>query len=294
MDPYQILQLPKKFTLEQLKENYKRIALHVHPDKGGTEELFQLVTKAYKVLVEEHNRRVAERDFNELKSEFQKTLRRTETAPRPRAVDPGSSRGGGGGGSFNLDRFNQIFSENKVETAADKGYEGWMKDAAPPEQPKLRGGFNEKQFHRQFEKQQAVDKNNKYIIQYREPEPMLMAKKIGFTELGQEEVDDFSGANTSHKNLNYMDYKVAHTTNRLVDPTLVKNAKSAFKNVDELEKARSQVRYEMNETEMEEYELQQQLEKLREQKRQAALRRHDEETAQLYERVNRLTIGMRR
>ena len=33
--------------------NYKRVAKKCHPDKGGSEELFNLVTLCYKKLYEE-------------------------------------------------------------------------------------------------------------------------------------------------------------------------------------------------------------------------------------------------
>lgn len=287
MDPYKILDLPKNFTLNQLKENYKRIALKVHPDKGGTEQLFQLVTKAYKVLVEEYNRRVAERDFNELKHEFQQSLQLQPTAPvyGDREEPRGNSR-------FDINKFNKIFNDNRMERVTDKGYTDWMSKAEVPEQRPLKS-FNEKSFHKHFERQTALDKTNKYIVKYKEPEPLLVSKKIGYTELGQEDIDDFSGENTSKKNLNYMDYKVAHTTTRIVDPNIAKGIRQ-YKNIDELERDRSHVRYEMNEEEMEEYVLQKKLDKIREQKRLEALRQEEQSIASHYERVNRQLIGLRR
>ena len=71
MDPHKLLNVPKDFTLEQLREQYKKIALKVHPDKGGTAELFELVTNAYKKLLQQQERKI-EKDFMELKREFKK------------------------------------------------------------------------------------------------------------------------------------------------------------------------------------------------------------------------------
>lgn len=296
MDPYKLLDVQKNFTLSQLKENYKRIALQVHPDKGGTEQLFQLVTKAYKLLLEEYNRRVAEKQFHDLKHDFQKSVKlqqpRQNTQFTQSVASSQSSQANAQGRNFDLNRFNQIFNDNKMETVTDKGYSDWMTEDTVPKQKQLKS-FNEKAFHKTFEKQSAVDRNNKYIIPYKEPEPLLMSKKIGFTEIGQEDIDDFSGDNTSRKNLNFMDYKVAHTTNRIVDPSLAKQIRQ-YKNIDELEKDRSQVRFEMNEEEMEEYLLQKKLDKIREQKRMETLRQQEQALAEHYERVNRMTLGLRR
>ena len=44
-DPYEILGLTKRFTLEELKHNYKRVAKRVHPDRGGNEKLFKFFWK---------------------------------------------------------------------------------------------------------------------------------------------------------------------------------------------------------------------------------------------------------
>lgn len=293
MDPYNLLDVPKNFSLSQLKENYKRIALQVHPDKGGTEQLFQLVTKAYKLLLEEYNRRVSERQFHELKTDFQKSVKIQQPYQQP-AFQQASSAGAASSSSdrFDVKRFNKIFDETRMQDITDKGYQDWMTEETVPKQKQLKN-FNEKAFHRSFEKQTAVDRNNKYIIPYKEPEPLLMSKKINFTEIGQEDIDDFSGDNTSRKNLNYMDYKVAHTTNRIVDPSLAKTIRQ-YKNIEELEQDRSQVRFQMNEEEMEEYLLQQKLEKIREQKRKDAVRRQEQALAEHYERVNRMTLGLKR
>jgi curved DNA-binding protein CbpA len=69
MDPYKVLNIPKNFTLEQLREQYKKMALQVHPDKGGSAELFEIVTSCYKKLLR-HQERKIEKDFMELKKEF--------------------------------------------------------------------------------------------------------------------------------------------------------------------------------------------------------------------------------
>ena len=54
IDPYKILNISKNYDLEELKIKYKKIARKVHPDKGGSEQLFNLVTLCYKKLYEEY------------------------------------------------------------------------------------------------------------------------------------------------------------------------------------------------------------------------------------------------
>lgn len=285
MDPYQILGVSKKFTLQELKEKYKSIAVKVHPDKGGTEELFLLVTKCYKKLLEDYNRRASQKEFHELKADFKKAT----AAPSKPSAMAGST---GSRGKFDLDKFNRVFSENKLRDAYDDGYKDWMTNEEAKDIPKPKGKFTLDGFNKRFEAAKPVDRNNKYIIKYQEPEPMSASKKIGFTELGQEHVGDFSGDNTTNKTLNYMDYKVAHTTSKIVDPRLAKTIKT-FKNVEELERHRGSISYEMDDAAAALYEARLKQEKLREHRRLEALRRQEEAAAEQYERVNMLMLGRR-
>lgn len=279
MDPYQILGLSKKFTLQELKDKYKSIAIKVHPDKGGTEELFLLVTKCYKTLLQEYNRRVSQKEFHELKADFKKA----QTQPvAPPAVSQDRK--------FNIDKFNKVFSENKLENAYDKGYRDWMSDEPVKDIAKPKEAFTLDTFNTRFDKATNIDTNNKYIIKYREPEPLITSKKIGYTELGEEHVNDFSGENTTKKNLNYMDYKVAHTTSKIVDPNIMKTVKQ-YRNVEDLEAARSKISYDMEEDVMKAYQKKIKMEKLKEKQRMEALRKQEELINEHYARVNMLMLG---
>jgi curved DNA-binding protein CbpA len=292
MDPYKILEVPKNFTMQQLKDNYKRIALNVHPDKGGSEQLFLLVTKCYKKLKEEYDRRMGNKDFHELKADYKKSqsqLRRPASSKYGHETDAGTSMGT----KFDLDKFNKIFSEHKLNDAYDKGYQDWMTEETVPQQQSVNMGksFNLNNFNKNFETAQ-VDTRNKFIVKYREPEALVTTKKIGYTELGSENVDDFSGDNMSKKSLNFMDYKVAHSTSRIVDPTIANKVKT-YRNVEELERARGGISYHMDQETQEEWEYMQEMEKLKEKKRMAAMVERDRAIREQYEKVNMMMLGRR-
>lgn len=280
VDPYSVLGVSKKFTLQELKDKYKTLAIQVHPDKGGTQELFLLVTRCYKALVAEHEKRTSQKEFHELKAAFKKSDAQPSSAPRVSKE------------KFDVERFNQVFSENRLVNAFDNGYKDWMSDEPVKDAPKPKSGFTIDKFNKDFEKTTKLDRSNKYIIKYKEPEPMVASRKMGFTELAQDDVDDFSGENTTNKSLNYMDYKVAHTTSKIVDPRLVKNVKS-FKDMDELERHRANVRFTMDEETAEEVSAREQAEKIREMRRKQALRKYEEDIESQYERVNMLMLGRR-
>ena len=293
MNPYEVLDVPRNFTLQQLKDNYKRIALKVHPDKGGSEQLFLLVTKCFKKLIQEYHKREADKQFHELKSDFAKQS-------ECQTMTPTNTEHAYKGGKFNLERFNKVFDENRVGEVYDKGYTDWMKDAKVPPEDAVqkrafgKGGksFSVDAFNNAFESETRVDTSNKYIVKYKEPEALVCAKKIAFTELGEDNVDDFSGDNMTKKHLNFMDYKVAHTTSKIVDPRILQQQKT-YKNIKELEKDRGRIQYDMDDITRDEYEYRQQIETLKERKRIEAMRMRDELIEQQYQRVNQLFLGRR-
>jgi curved DNA-binding protein CbpA len=286
VDPYHILGVSKRFTLEELKEKYKAIAVKVHPDKGGTQELFLLVTKCYKALLKEYERQRGQKEYHELKSDFKKNMQQP-SQPRPQS-------------KFDLDKFNQVFSENRLNNAYDNGYQDWIKNTGSDEPyveevdkkaaARKKQSFSADKFNSMFEKSTQVDKRNKYIVKYSEPEPIMASKKIMFTELGEDHVEDFSGDNTTKKNLNYMDYKVAHTTSKIVDPKLLQNVKT-YKSIEELERHRGSISYDIEEDVAKVLAERERAEKLKEFKRQEAMRQHDEMVNQQHDRVNRLFLG---
>ena len=49
---YNVLQLDQNATLDEIKLAFKRRALQVHPDKGGSKEEFQLVYQAFETLAD--------------------------------------------------------------------------------------------------------------------------------------------------------------------------------------------------------------------------------------------------
>lgn len=74
-------------------------------------------------------------------------------------------------------------------------------------------------------------------MKYKEPEPMLLAKTISFTEIGGKRPDDYSsGVEKGGKNnLIYADYKIAYTNTRLVDEENIVKTLKDFKSVEEYE-----------------------------------------------------------
>lgn len=227
LSPYDILGVTKNFNWEELKEAYKRQARLVHPDKGGSEQLFNVVTDAFKKLAHEYKLRQQDKQHYELKQNYQHE--QPQTTYRPNVIQDEN---------FN-DKFNRLFDENKFDDEEEsKGYGHMMAPSSKTREdidiPQVMTKFSKSKFNELFDKQVPVGKD---IIIYKEPEPLVLAKKLQFTEIG-ETTDDFSTDATKKTGLHYTDYMKAHTTSRLVDPRSVQERKT-YKSIEEFESDRA-------------------------------------------------------
>jgi DnaJ-class molecular chaperone len=58
MSYYDLLEITRDATQEEIKKAYRKMAVKHHPDKGGDEEVFKKVSEAYTVLSDESKKRV--------------------------------------------------------------------------------------------------------------------------------------------------------------------------------------------------------------------------------------------
>jgi len=294
IDPYKILGIKKNFTPEELKDAYRKMALQVHPDKGGTEYLFKLVTLCYRTLSKEYKKKQSDKQYHELKAEFTKNQQNYQPRQNVQMVNSNINASSSDfSKGFNIERFNNLFDQNRLEDITDTGYGDFLKSTKEKEQKNLFASkkFSNEVFNKYFEKQ--ADKNqesNKFVVKYTDPEPLSASKKIAYTELGSDSIDDFSSDNISRKNLNFMDLKIAHTTSRIVDPKTV-DPRKEYRNIQEFENDRSKVSYTLNDKDKLHYDKLKKIEELNEKKRLENLIKVDNLTAQQFEKIHKLLLG---
>lgn len=285
VNPYEVLGVSQNYTWDELVTSYRRLAKLVHPDKGGSEALFNTVTECFKQLAYEFKRKEADKPHHILKQEFQQRPldRPTQTAPIP-TFDNNTPF---------TDKFNKLFEENKLQDEEDIGYGHMMapssKNREDIEIPKTLNKFSEKKFNEAFEKSVPLSKE---VIVYKEPEPLVLAKKLQFTELGGK-TDDFSNDPSKKSNLQYTDYMKAHTTSRLVDPRAVQKRKE-YRSVEDYEAERASKTTAVltpeelrHQKEVEEYKKQSEAIRLQ------RLQQRDKIVGEHYDKVNQLFIGLR-
>ena len=54
--PYAVLSVPRNAALAEIKKAYRRLALKHHPDKGGDESMFKIISAAYEILSDDARR----------------------------------------------------------------------------------------------------------------------------------------------------------------------------------------------------------------------------------------------
>lgn len=287
LSPYDVLGVAPNFTWDDLVKAYRKTALAVHPDKGGSEALFNLATTAFKTLAKEYKRRQVEKPHDVLKQEYQDF---EDSKPATAKPDIQASE------NF-PDKFNTFFQENKLadeDNDDDRGYEHMMdkssKDRPDIVVPRIMKKFNEEKFNKTFEK--VVKPDSKDVIVYKEPEPLVLAKKLNFTELGGKTAE-FSTDPTKRNVLHYTDYQKAHTTQRLVDPRSVSKRKE-YKTVTDYEADRNAT----TDKKLDEKEILYEKKKKayaesQEEARIGRLKERDEKASKHYEKVSQLMLGLK-
>ena len=231
LDPYEVLEVRKNYTWEELKDAYKFTALITHPDKpGGNEIVFNFVTECFKKLAYEYKARQSDKTFIDLKKQVEEYYSNEEQTKQPVAPI--------GKENFN-EKFNRTFEMCRLDNEeVDFGYGDLMEQSSNKREDFSQENlfksqkFSNQSFNSIFNKH--VPAPTKEIVKYKEPEPMVLAKKMDYTEIGGKRPDDYSSSveKQSKNSLVYTDYKKAYSNTRLVNEEALKKQKE-FTTIDE-------------------------------------------------------------
>lgn len=231
LDPYEVLEVRKNYTWEELKDAYKYTALITHPDKsGGNEIVFNFVTDCFKKLAYEYKARQSDKTFIDLKKQVEEYYSNEEQTKHPEApIDKEN---------FN-EKFNRTFEMCRLENEEiDFGYGDLMEKSSNKREDFSQENlfksqkFSNQSFNSIFNKH--VPAPSKEVVKYKEPEPMVLAKKMDYTEIGGKRPDDYSSSveKQSKNSLVYTDYRKAYSNTRLVNEEALRKQKE-FNTIDE-------------------------------------------------------------
>ena len=289
INPYEVLNVSKQFTWNELKESYRKLAMNTHPDKqGGNKDLFNIITHCFKKLAAELKLREEDKGHHDLKKQSNDYFHNTMPHPSEVMVKPNEK--------MTTDKFNKNFEKCKLyDEEIEFGYGSKMDEST-----KIREDINieklikknkidNESFNALFNKNVPV---NKGLIKYREPEPLILAKSLQFTELGGKRPDDYSSSleKNNANTLAYTDYMKAHDGTRLVDPSLMKNVKE-FKSVDEYEAYRDKkAKKTLSVRELKAEEIKNIKEKKAEEERLERLKMYDKKIEKSFEKASQLFL----
>jgi curved DNA-binding protein CbpA len=296
IDPYEVFNISKNFTWNELKETYRKLAISTHPDKpGGNKDIFNIITFCFEKLAVEYKKRESDLSHTELKKQssdfFDKIV--SNKMPHPSIVN--MNRDEGNNAELFSQKFNRNFEKCKVyDDEIEFGYGKNMEESSKiREDIKIdkvikKNKIDNKSFNDIFNSKVPI---NKQLVKYQEPEPLLLAKSLQFTELGNKRPDDYSSSSVKKTNsLSYSDYMKAHEGTRLIDTAIIKDMKE-FKSVEEYEVYRdTKSKIELTAKELKQQELKKQREEKEEQMRLERLNKYDRNIEISYEKANRLFI----
>lgn len=296
IDPYEVFNISKKFTWNELKETYRKLAINTHPDKpGGNKDVFNIITYCFEKLALEYKKRESDLSHIELKKQskdyFDKIV--SDKMPHPSIIN--INRDGGDNAELFSQKFNRNFEKCKIyDDEVEFGYGKNMDESSKiREDIKIEKVINKKKidnksFNDIFNSKVPI---NKQLVKYKEPEPLLLSKSLQFTELGNKRPDDYSSSSIKKSNsLSYSDYMKAHEGTRLVDTEIIKNMKE-FKSVEEYEIYRdNKAKIELSAKELKQQEIKKLREEKEEQSRLERLKKYDKNVELSYEKANRLFL----
>lgn len=204
----QVLDLEEEVALteEALKAAYKKAAFKAHPDKGGSEKAFELVTRSYAYLSEILRRIRGGRD--QLKKVEAPTALKDERFKdsqdyqhlKPVRLNPDK---------LDMNAFNQMFEKTRVPDPEEEGYGDWLRTENNSNTPNFSGKFNRDVFNQMFVDESAKTNKQSSQLAVVSPQAIVMAPHMG-VEIGRGKPDDFTAPFNSHTN--YTDLRAAYTT----------------------------------------------------------------------------------
>jgi len=192
---------------ERLKTAFKKTSLRVHPDKGGTAEAFDEVTRAFQYLGKILDR------INPKISAADKARMTGQVNPESAASYRGAVIQDGppvmlSAKKLDMNTFNKLFEENRLpDPDQETGYGDWLKNQGGSEEaaadPRLKGKFNQQMFEQVF-REKATSQRTTAITRRLEPEYIV---PVSGTELGAK-AENFTAALGSE--IQFTDLKQAY------------------------------------------------------------------------------------
>jgi curved DNA-binding protein CbpA len=234
-------------TEESLKKAYKKMALKAHPDKGGSEEFFEAVTRAYAYLSEilrhmKGNRRGSDGSNASVQSTQQS---REQEAKQWEHAEPVRLNAK----NLDMNAFNRMFEQTHLPDPDSDGYGDWLKDSNGQQaaSQKFKGQFNRDVFNRMFEDEAKKSQRTSNQLVVHPGEMALMMNPTSGVDLVAERPSSFTAAPNSK--FQYTDLRGAYTSDSTISDK-VSNVTVKERKLDEYRASRERAPDPLTDTEL--------------------------------------------
>lgn len=220
LDPYKVLGISYDADLKQIRDNFKKLVLVNHPDRGGNARNFEIIKNAYSYLYkykinQEKQLKKEQRTFDKYTNSRNFQTESLDREFSKMKINPKEK-------NLDKEKFNKLFDLHKISDADDRGYES--------KRSKERLDFDEIQRRNSKKK-----KKEKLQIQvYEEPEPIELTTD-NYKKLGVKYVKDFS-QNIGKNGSNYSDFQKAYT--EFDSQNMTNYREKNYKSVDDYKRQR--------------------------------------------------------
>lgn len=234
-------------TEESLKSAYKKMALKAHPDKGGSEEYFEAVTRAYAYLTEIlKHMRGGKRDFNgRVEAPTSLNVSRDAEAEKWKHNEPVRLNAK----NLDMNAFNKLFEQTHIPDPDSDGYGDWLKtaDSKANTGPKFSGQFNRDVFNRMFDDEARKNQRGSNSLIVHPGEMALTLNPTSGVSYVGEKVESYTAATGSK--FQFTDLRGAYTSESTISDK-VANVQVGERNLEQYRASREKAPDPFSQTEL--------------------------------------------
>lgn len=235
-------------TEEALKSAYKKMALKAHPDKGGSEEYFEAVTRAYAYLSEIlKHMKGGRKDINgRVDAPTSLNVSRDADAEKWKHVEPVRLNAK----NLDMNAFNKLFEQTHIPDPDADGYGDWLKDNSGGKGtsgPKFGGQFNRDVFNRMFDDEAKKNQRTSNSLIVHPGEMALTLNPTSGVDFVGERPSSYTAAPNSK--FQFTDLRGAYTTESTISDK-VSNVQVTDRNYEQYRASREKAPDPFTQTEM--------------------------------------------
>ena len=235
-------------TEESLKISYKKMALKAHPDKGGSEEYFEAVTRAYAYLSEIlKHMKGGKRDTNG-RVDAPTSLNVSRDADAEKWKHQGEPIRLNAK-NLDMNAFNKMFEQTHIPDPDSDGYGDWLKsaDSKSTTGPKFGGQFNRDVFNRMFDDEARKNQRGSNSLIVHPGEMALTLNPASGVSYVGEKVESYTAATGSK--FQFTDLRGAYTSESTISDK-VANVQVGERSLDQYRASRERAPDPFTQTEL--------------------------------------------